>query len=244
MGESNNTDKTMVDKTCFIITGTITINDVCHLSHSFKDIPRPRKIISTWDNQDTSLLEYLSQVGFIVVPLKEPDYITSNNDGNRFTQTTNRQAYHIVHACKVALDLGFEYCVRVRTDMMSSDYPQLLRTIIPSFNDSKLISLAGMTNPEGEYFFLDCLLAGKINQIIKFFHVIEPPENSRACEHFWIETYLKKTNLTKEDILSVFTFCAKDLQKTNIVIGWPMKCMYEVIHMYCDETFNTRIWYK
>ena len=244
MSESTNMHKTMVDKTCFIITGTLTINDVCHLSYSFKDVHAPRKIISTWDTQDKSLLDYLSQVGFIVVPLKEPDYITSNNEGNRYTQTTNRQAFHITQACKVALELGFEYCVRVRTDMMSSDYPQLLRTIIPLFSDTKLISLAGMTNPEGEYFFLDCLLAGKITQLIAFFDVIEPPENSRACEHFWIESYLKKTNLTKEDILSVFTFCAKDLQKTNTIIGWPMKCMYEVIHMYCDETFNTRIWYK
>jgi hypothetical protein len=71
---------------------------------------------------------------------------------------------------------------------MSSDYPQLLRTIIPSFTDSKLICLAGMTNPQGEYYYLDCLIAGKISQLNKFFDVIEPPENSRACEHFWIES--------------------------------------------------------
>lgn len=242
MNELSNKDRTMVDKTCFIITGTLTLNDACHLSYSFKNISA--KIISTWDTQDQSLLYYMSQVGFIVIASKEPDYISSNNNGNRFTQTTNRQAFHIVQACKVALQLGFEYCVRVRTDMMSSDYPQLLRTIIPSFSDTKLISLAGITNPEGEYFFLDCLLAGKISQFIKFFEVIEPPENSRACEHFWIETYLKKTNLTKEDILSVFTFCAKDLQKTNVIIGWPLKCLYEVIHMHCDETFNRYIWYN
>lgn len=244
------------DKTCFIITGQLHDSTTVHnLIQSFENIEH--KIISTWETENPVFLETLMDHGFKVLYNEVPEHINLKNHSQHKDNiiSANIQSYQIVQGCKLAIQLGFENCVRTRTDLVSNNYKLILETIFPLLSEDKLVSLSGITAdmvslPSGKIlgktgFYLDYFLFGKISQFIKYFdRILTQIHNNGGPERGWIESYLGKTTITSEDILSLFTFCAQELQSTSAVLMWHGRCDYELIHLYCNPKFNKGIWYN
>jgi hypothetical protein len=245
----------ITDKTCFIITGQLHDSTTVHnLIQSFENIEH--KIISTWETENPVLLETLMDHGFKVLYNEVPDHIKLETNTQHKNQelSANIQSYQILQGCKLAIQLGFEYCVRTRTDLVSNNYSLILETIFPLLSENKLVCLSGISfdtlSPQSgkslakTHFYLDYFLFGKLTHFIKYFdRILTKIHNNGGPERGWIESYLGKTTISREDILSLFTFCGEELQSTSAVLMWYGRCDYELIHLYCNPKFNQNIWY-
>jgi hypothetical protein len=246
----------ITDKTCFIITGQLHDSTTVHnLIQSFENIEH--KILSTWETENPVFLETLMDHGFKVLYNEVPEHINLQNHTHHKDNTTsaNIQSYQIVQGCKLAIQLGFENCVRTRTDLVSNNYTLILETIFPLLSEDKLVCLSGITfdtlSPESGKslaktgFYLDYFLFGKLSQFIKYFdRILTHIHNNGGPERGWIESYLGKITISREDITSLFTFCGQELQSTSAVLMWYGRCDYELIHLYCNPKFNRGIWYN
>ena len=214
----------MSTSTCFVITGLIEEEFIPFLIKSYENIHH--KIISTWVNQDESLIEMLKMNGFIIVQDKYP----VNN------KQTNYQSKAIHNGCLKAKELGYKYVIRLRTDMIvfkTETFVELLETEF--FPKEKLVSFCGIETCDGIYFY-DLMVAGKTEQMLEFFKNDQTMEDNRYIEKFLLESSLNKTDITRDDVRKVFNFCNVECGFNNVEF-FLIKYQQFIINEYCLYSF-------
>lgn len=189
-------------KTCFIITGLIEDKHINNLLETYKDYEH--KILSTWENQDTSILE---KNNFIVVKNKEPI----------IKHSINYQSATIQGGIIKAKELNYEYIIRIRTDIFCNDI-KFLKDVFTSQNIEK-ISCIYNVKVNRYYFFLDLVISGKIDNIQKLFISCN---NSNGCpEQYWLTKYFNinkiDINFLKENINTIRKILSKNKE---FILKW------------------------
>lgn len=207
--------------TTYIITGLINPQFTLNLCKSYSNIKN--KIISTWKDQDITLLKILSDNGFDIILNDYPDVKKSVNFQNKC----------IYNGCIYAKQLGFTHCIRSRTDIWSLQFHEFMECTEYKYKN-KLCCLAmehSIGECEKKYFFHDTIVSGPVNEMIKFFSNFQNEDDTRSPEIFNQEMYLKKTKLNEDDIRTMINFCANDARKKGILILWfPSKGKFELIN--------------
>lgn len=214
----------MENDTCYVITGLIHKEYLKLLIESYKDIKH--KIVSTWYDQDEKSLNKLRENNFLVVQ----DNYPKNN------KQTNYQSKAIYNGCLKAKELGFKYVIRMRTDIIcnkSVEFVNLLKT--QYFPKNKMVSFCGIETQDGVYFY-DVMIAGKIDEVTDFFKNEQSMDDNRYIEKYLLEMKLNKTNITRDDVVSIFNFCYKSCEKSAIYFLF-LKYDMEIITTYCNYLF-------
>lgn len=194
--------------TVTIITGKLIEICIDYLIHSYTKIKH--KIISTWKDEDSSLLEQLSSNGFIIVLNDYPEY----------KNTTNYQITCIRAGLLKAQELGFKYAVRSRTDIFPNIQLKFIHITRHLYNE-KITVIGGII---GEYpnddSFLDLIISGHINEMLKLYPILQLPNDSRNPEQFLLETYFN-TSKIKIDILNTkMNSCINLCKENKIEFTW------------------------
>jgi hypothetical protein len=197
-GGSNNND------VCLVITGLLQDNYVNEMIESYKNIKN--KIVSTWNDQDTILIEKLKNNGFIVLTNDYPSNKTS----------ANVQALACYNGLKKAKELNFNYVIRIRTDMIVSDINKFIEIYLELMKD-KLVSLYCHNNNSGLYID-DFFIGGLIDKMILFYNLQQESTNTRFPEKFLQEKYMNTTNVTIEKLREFFVFSIEKLYQNNISV--------------------------
>lgn len=220
-----------MDKTCVIITGLIKYEYISLLIDTYKNIKD--KIISTWIDQDKYLLDILSDNGFILVLNNYP--INKNS--------TNYQIKCILNGCLKAKDMGYEYIIRMRTDINCNNFIKF-REIIYDLYKYKITFFYCIFYPPFKFYFLDVMIAGNINELLIMFKNEKEIYDDRYTELYLMENYIynKESNIVninylkyKQDInikYQIFTkhfnLCHKICLDNNIKMFWLSK-NYDII---------------
>ena len=211
-----------------VITGIIDTN-IDILLNTYKSYNN--KIISTWNNQNKDYIKILEENNFIIVL---NDYPVNNN-------STNYQIKASHAGCLKAKELGFEYVIRMRSDVNCNNFNLFIESLYNSnfFNKEKLISFSGMKyhgNPtDTRVCIMDNMIGGYINNMIEFYGTLQESGDNRFPEEYLQENYLKKNNITTIDILNKFNFCY-DICKNNNITFFIAKCYnWEFINWRCIQ---------
>lgn len=217
---------------CFVITGKLVKENIPDLIACYKDIPH--KILSTWEDEDFSLLSLLDANGFRVI-LNAPKGAAN---------AANFQSVCILRGCTLAKELGFTRCIRSRTDMILHNIPLFLSLLEPYFElNDKLICLSGMSAEHPKLcYYVDFMIAGRTEQLLRFFTPVQEKEDPRCCELFWLEEYIGRPIQSKADVLEAFIFCGETLQGKPVVCEWKGKG-WELFQCFIRPT-NNFIWYS
>jgi hypothetical protein len=195
------------------------------------------KFASIWENENPEYISKLSKNNFIIITssIKQQELFTP-------------QSITIVNGLNYIKKHEFDFVLRTRFDVLSTDYVKYLE-LSCDLSPDKITVIAGIhTDPDGSY-FLDIVVSGKTDNMCQFY-IMQPVNDKRYCEKFIIENYSKKTNLKKDDIKDIFNFSLSfclvnsiefiwyrnDSWKTNYITIPDMK----VINEYCKSSF---IWF-
>ena len=96
-----------MDDTCVVITGLLEDNFIQPLIEMYKEVPH--KIISTWKDQPH------------IDDLRNERFVIQLNDYPSYRNSTNYQTVNIREGCLLAKNMGFNYIVRMRTDLIVND---------------------------------------------------------------------------------------------------------------------------
>lgn len=215
---------------CYIITGKLSRDITILLIQLYSDVQN--KIISTWYDQEFEWLALLYLHGFKIVLNTAPDIQTS----------ANYQSTCVYNGCRKAEALGFKICIRMRTDMFPIHIQQLTTLLQQSLTD-KLLCLAGMTSEQPKlWYYLDALIMGRTEQLLRFFTPQQKADDLRCAELFWLEEYIGHPATEKSDVLEAFTFCGKQIQGQPVHCQWHEKG-WEIFQCYIRPT-NYFIWYE
>ena len=222
--------------TLILITGQLTHEFADKLIASYIGIKD--KLISAWNNTDESILTKLKNHDFIILL---NDDASLKNDQHKH----NRQLLPIRNGILEAKKLGYHYILKSRTDIFSKDFTKLLDTTRTLYQD-KLMAITGIYTHTCGAYFLDILVCGSIDNMLKMF-VIKQPNNKRAFELYLLESYIGKTfsKLKKDEIKQYMTFCLEECKQNNIEFIWhrdkkwktPKRTIpdMKVIQEYCDD---------
>jgi hypothetical protein len=211
-------------KTCYVITGIIDKYDINLLIEFYSNIQD--KIISTWNNQDTTLIDELKNNGFIII---QDDYPINNKQ-------TNYQSKAVNNGCLKAKELGYSHVIRMRTDIHCDKTYLFLNLLINEyFNKDKLVCFSGIETNDGVYFY-DVMIGGEVNKVLDFFKNDQSMDDNRYIEKYLLEMYLDKTDITREDVKSIFNFCYLNCRMLDIKFYFFKKNM-EIINDYCNRDF-------
>ena len=221
----------MDQKSCFLITGKLIPEYIDGLIYSYKHTDN--KIISTWENEDQDSINKLKANNFIVI-------LNSLKHQN----INDFRPIPIVNGINYAKKNGYEYILKSRTDIVSSNFIEYLKIVQQLYTD-KITVISGIETIDGIY-FLDIIVSGKTDDMENFF-TIKYADDNRFIEKFVLESYINKTNLTKVDIRNHIHF-SKDLcLKHNIDFIWYRNSSWKnairtipdmkVINEYCKDTF-------
>ena len=194
--------------TAVVITGVLEEIFVENLIASYADIISPLKIISTWNDQNEEYVNRLRMNGFVVLQSEYPKNKTS----------ANIQIYSTQVGILYAQNLGYEYICRSRTDIFPFNFNTFL-DVIGHLYSEKITVLCGLKQEICVY-FLDVIILGPIDKMLKFFGKTVAADDSRPIEVFLSEEYYGKNNLTKEDVKSEIHFCLKDCKENGIEFIW------------------------
>jgi hypothetical protein len=222
----------MNDDTVTIITGLLNDIFVPRLIYSYRNIKN--KILSTWKDQDPTLLSDLSENGFIIILNKYPEHKCSMNYQITLTKT----------ALDYALQEQFSYVCHMRTDVFPSDHIKFLDVTRELYTE-KLTVLCGIhTNI---IYFLDIITIGHIYTLLKFYGTLQKKNDERPVELFLLENYNEVANLTREQIKINMHFCLETCQKNRVEFVWYRDSNWRVgnrtipnmrvISEYCSEEF-------
>lgn len=218
-----------MDSVCYLITGKLTPELVARLQHCFQAIPH--KVLSVWIDEDIRLLEFLHQCGFQIVTNFRPRVKTS----------ANLQATCIVNGLHKIIGMGFDKCIRVRTDMFFQNLEHTTNLLVPQIQD-KLVCLCGMSSEVPKlWYYLDLLIAGRCDMMLRFFTPLMKEDETRCAEMFWLEEFLGRSATTKEDVCEVFDFCGLTLFGQPVLCDWIDKG-WELFQHYIHPG-HTFIWY-
>ena len=207
-----------------VITGILIEDDIDELISVYKNIKY--KIISTWNDQDIILVNKLKDENFIIVQDDYPLYMYS----------TNYQMKSSYNGCIKAKELGCDYVIKIRGDIICNNFDLFINVLKDKYFDSdKLISFAGMDFGNAHVCIMDNMIAGNINNMIKLYTNIIEPNNTTCPEIYLQENYIKKNNLTKEDIRNNFIFCFNHCRDNNLTFFIKKHYKWEFIRWRCVQ---------
>jgi hypothetical protein len=223
------------DDTVTIITGKLIERCIDHLICSYINVKH--KIISTWKDQDSLLIEDLSKNGFTIIL----------NDYPEHKNTVNYQITCIRAGLLKAQEMGFKYAVRSRTDIFPNNQLKFIDITRNLYNE-KITVIGGI---KGEYPNDDCILdlivSGHINEMLIVYEKIQLPNDSRSPEQFLLETYFNqdkiKINLLNTKLNSCLNLCKENkieftwyriLRYNSIGLSFPYM---KIIKEYCAASF-------
>lgn len=192
------------DDVCLIITGLLKDTYVDEMIESYKNIRN--KIVSTWNDQDTVLLE----------KLKNNEFIVLTNDYPNIKTSANLQSLACYNGLKKAKELNFNYAIRIRTDIIISDVNKFIEINLELMKD-KLVILYCHNNNAGLYID-DYFIGGHIDKMILFYNVLQDATNTRYPEKFIQEKYMNTTNVTMEKMREFFNFSIIKMYENNISV--------------------------
>ena len=190
------------------------------------------KYVSIWENENTEYIVKLSNNNFKIIyndikqqELYKPQFIAVLNGLNYLKEN------------------GYEYVLRTRLDIESSDYNKYLE-LVSHLYPNKITVIAGIET--STTYFLDIIVSGEINEMCKFF-TLQPINDDRYYEKFLLENFNNKTNLQKEEIRNILNFSLNDCIVNNIEFLWYRPISWKsssitypdmrVIKEYCKQTF-------
>jgi len=192
-----------MNDTCFLITGLLIDRFIPKLLYTYENIPN--KIFSTWKDQDPNLLNILRENKFTIVLNEYPSNRVSRN-----YQNTNGY-----NGCLKALELGFKYVIRIRTDLFINNCILFKNTINHLFRD-KICLLGWYTHNNG--YILDHFHCGPVEKLLKLYLPQIEVSDLRFSEKFFQEEYCGKNDLTFEESRDYFNYCIELLYKNKIVL--------------------------
>lgn len=136
-----------------------------------KRYPNIKLILSTWDNYDKSLISKFTEIGVEVILNNMPDYFGISNV-NLQIKSTKAGVFR-------AKELGFEYCLKTRTDqrIYKHDFILFFISILSSFKldhkylKKRLITMSMNTFKYRLYGITDMLMFGNIDDMILYWDV-------------------------------------------------------------------------
>lgn len=222
--------------TIILITGQLNKEFTERLIICYENITH--KMVSAWKNTDSTLIKKLKEHNFIVLL---NDDLSLKNDQHKH----NRQLLPIRNGLIEAEKRGYKYVLKSRTDIFSKDFKKLLDTTRDLYAE-KLMAINGIyTNTCGAY-FLDVLVCGTIENMLKMF-IIKEPHNKRAYELYLLECYLQRkfSKLKKDEVKEHMTFCLEVCKQNDIEFVWyrdkkwktPKRTIpdMKIIKEYCDD---------
>ena len=217
-----------MENTAIVLTGLLNSRFVNLIRQFYNNIPNV--IVSTWNDQDSYLIDDLSANGFTVLLHDYPEHANS----------TNVQIYAAQKGVLYAQSLGFKYAYHSRTDVFPLNYAKFIGSIKDLY-ESKLTVVSGLSHA----YILDILVVGPIEKLLKLYNNLQEPDDNRYVEIFLMENYYNKTNLSRDDIRSEINFCLDRCRENNIEIIWFRNTEWEggtrtipmmrVISEYCTE---------
>jgi len=223
--------------TITIITGILTPLYVEKLIESYKGVKH--KIVSTWKPSTHSykiLLHDLKSNGFKIVLSDYPKYRSG----------INYQIVCLQNGIKMAIELGYKYVCRSRTDIFPVNHIKFLEVTRDLYME-KLTALCGVSLPSKD-FFLDIIMCGSCEQISALWSKLEEPTTHyKNAELFLLENYAKCNIETQEDVKKYISFSKNRCIESNIEIIWyrpdgihffPTTSPYvKLISEYCNAPF-------
>lgn len=172
-----------------------------------KRYPNVKLILSTWDNYDKSLISKFTEIGVEVILNSMPDYFGISNI-NLQIKSTKAGIFR-------AKELGFEYCLKTRTDqrIYKHDFILFFMSILSSFKidhkylKERLITMSMNTFKYRLYGITDMLMFGNIDDMILYWDVkfdnrkfnevdqgisVYDFSKARLCEVYFSTEFLKK----------------------------------------------------
>lgn len=136
-----------------------------------KRYPNVKLILSTWDNYDKSLISKFTEIGVEVILNSMPDYFGISN--------VNLQIKSTKAGIFRAKELGFDYCLKTRTDqrIYKHDFILFFMSILSSFKlenkylKERLITMSMNTFKYRLYGITDMLMFGNIDDMILYWDV-------------------------------------------------------------------------
>ena len=217
--------------TAILFTGKILPESFSELVELTKNITY--KVASIWENENTQYIETLIANNFTII----------KNDLNQQKLFTC-QFIPIVNGLKWIKDNGFDYVLRTRFDVITSDYIKYLE-IIKELNADKITVLSGIETGN-EIYFLDIITYGNIKNMSRFY-MFQSVDDGRYIEKYLLENYSNKLNLTRNNINEILNFSLKACIDNNIEFIWYRPHSWSsplvttprmrVINEYCKQSF-------
>lgn len=225
------------DDTITIITGILTPMFVEKIIESYKDVKH--KMISSWNSSIHSykiLIHALKSNGFKIVLSDYPKYRCS----------ANYQIVCVKNGIKMAMELGYKYICRSRTDIFPLNHIKFLEVTRDLYIE-KLTVLSGISLPN-KIFFVDLIMCGSCEQISAMWSKLEGPEILyKNVELHILENYAKCEINTQEDVKKYLSFSKDRCIESNIEFIWyrpnginffPTTSHYvKLISEYCNAPF-------
>lgn len=217
-------------KAAVLFTGKIYTSEFESFLEQTKNIEH--KFASIWENEEPIYKKKLIEHNFTVI-------VNSIDQQVVYTPAS----ISIVNGFQRIKEEGFDFVLKTRFDVLSSDYPRYLE-LLQKGDPEKINVLSGIhTNI---LFFLEIMAYGTIENMCKFY-TLQEKKDPRCPEVFAMETYSGKRNLTEEDIRSIFTFSLQACRENNIDFIWYRPPWWKtsfrtipdmrVITEYCTDTF-------
>jgi hypothetical protein len=215
---------------CVVITGLLQEDYVTELEKTYQDWTGGL-IVSTWRSAPQNLLERLKSKNFIIVLSDPPEHIES----------TNVQTRTIYAGVLKAFELGFEYVIRMRTDINCNDFVLLNYLIRPLYRDPKKLTVIcgiefGRNKRNPNKYYLDLMIAGRIQNLLRFVQKERGPKDNRFVEKYWIEEYAGKRNLSLAELKNYLIYCLPLFRQYGIRMFF-IKKNYEIVTEYCQKDF-------
>jgi hypothetical protein len=206
-----------MEELCIVITGLLEENYIEPLINTYKNI-NTTKIISTWNDQNEVFINKLKDNGFTILL----------NDYPQFRTSTNLQIKNAYMGCLKANELNYKYVMRTRTDLISENLENVFDKIKHLYQD-KLCVLARIEEIKIQYkkkFFVDHIVFGPINNMLKFYGTEKDLYDNRFTEQFLQENYIGKTpskdgqDIEFEEFTQYFNLCLKEFREAKIKMTW------------------------
>jgi hypothetical protein len=212
--------------TVVLTTGKVLPQYFDKFLEQLKDIPH--KIASIWDNEDPKYVERLAAHNFKIV--------TSDHTQMPIIHAQN---ITIVKGVTTANELGYDYILRTRFDIVCNDMPKYLELSAPLYRE-KLTVLCGV----GDY-FLDIVVAGRTEDMVNTYKT-HRVDDGRTIEKFLMDQYSGRSTHTREEIRTMFHFSLPLCRENGIEFvffkkpDWiaPNRTIPDmlVISQYCNES--------
>ena len=199
------TDTNIKDQPCFIIYGFLDREIVDSLVKYYANVND--KIVSTYKEYDSNLLNVLSENGFLLVL----------NDLDNFANQRDAELLYNRAAVEKAEELGYTHTIHMSSELYIND-AALLRDTIKPLIKTKMSSLCWFIDTVN--YVLNYVLSGPIVETLKFYKLEKEVNDPRFLQQFTQEEYLEKKDVIFEDTTSKFNYSIQVLKDANITINW------------------------